>query len=153
MTDNIVVSQVEKLEWAKRDFESALAAMPFGEERLAKGEQFNAYESAANDEDDDPDDWEFYLCLGPITDSVQIMGIQGEWRAKLIEAALRVALRSRLAASQSSAERIASLEAVAREAANVLRDALMPDGIYPDDAAPVLTKIDQLLSGETPCLK
>lgn len=77
------------------DFQAVLRAMPFGQERLAAGQQFNAYESAKNDEDGDPDDWEFCLSLGPISDCVHIMRIEGEWRAKLIEAALRVAMRSR----------------------------------------------------------
>jgi hypothetical protein len=78
---------------ALAEFAEALAAMPFGQERLTAGQQFNAYESAANEEHEDPRDWRYYLSLGPITDCVQILRIEGDWRAKLVESALRVALR------------------------------------------------------------
>jgi hypothetical protein len=73
-------------------FKAAISAMPWGQTRLANGEQFNCYESASNDEDDDPCDWEYYVALGPISDFVTITGLQSEWRAQLIESALRVAL-------------------------------------------------------------
>ena len=85
------------VEAAVSEFRDALAATPFLQDRLAKGQQFNAYESADNEDEEDPLDWEYFLSLGPITNCVQIMRIEGEWRAKLIEAALRVALRTHCA--------------------------------------------------------
>lgn len=86
----------EALSAAQAEFEAALAGMPSGvTERVAAGQQFNAYESMFNDEDGDPDGWEFHLSIGPISDHHSFLIIDGEWRAKLIEAALRVAMRSR----------------------------------------------------------
>ena len=127
---------------AATEFRSALFAMPFGQDRLASGQQFNVYESGANDEDDDPNDWEFYLSLGPITDCVQIMGIEGKWRAKLVEAALRVAMRfdpallDRLAALEAERTageaRVVELERVLRalmgRAENFVRGAIRVSG-------------------------
>lgn len=88
-------SPEELLESARNDFDAALSAMPFGADRISKGQQFNSYESASNDEDGDPADWEYVLALGPITDAVSVLSIESEWRAKLIESALRVAMRDR----------------------------------------------------------
>ena len=99
------------------EFEAALQAMPFGQERLAKGQQFNAYECAENDEEGDPSDWEYLLCLGPITDAAFITRIDGEWRAKLIETALRVALHQLRHRQSATAPLIEALEA-AREVIN-----------------------------------
>lgn len=50
------------------EFRDALAAIPWIAERIAAGQQFNCYESADNDEDDDPCDMRFALCIGSITD-------------------------------------------------------------------------------------
>lgn len=90
-----MTDKTELLALAERDFAAAIEATPEHiRERLDKGQQFNCYEFAENSEWDHPDDLEYYLALGPITDFSSIALIDGEWRAKLIEAAFRVALRS-----------------------------------------------------------
>jgi hypothetical protein len=87
------------------EFEVAVFAIPWVAERVAAGQQFNAYESASNDEDDEPDDWEFDLCIGPITDRRFICPIMGQDRARLVEAAMKVAteaMRERLSADSTA---------------------------------------------------
>lgn len=79
-------------EEALNRFRDAVAEMPFGQERITLGQQFNCYESSLNDEDDDPADLDFFLCLGPITDHAIICEVASKWRADLIESALRLAL-------------------------------------------------------------
>lgn len=85
------------------EFETALFGIPWVAERVAAGHQFNAYESADNDEDDEPDDWRYALCLGPITDHRFICTILGKDRAALVEAAMKlatVALQQHIANSE-----------------------------------------------------
>jgi hypothetical protein len=81
------------------EFEAAVFGLPWVADRVMGGQQFNAYDCAENDEDDDPDDWEFALSLGPITSSRFICRIVGQDRARLVEAAMKVAteaMRERL---------------------------------------------------------
>lgn len=73
------------------EFREALAAIPWIAERIAAGQQFNCYESADNDEDDDPCDMRFALCIGSISDHRFICPIVGQDRAHLVEAALKLA--------------------------------------------------------------
>lgn len=78
------------------EFELALFDIRWVTDRVMGGQQFNAYESAENDEYDDPDDWEYKLCLGPITDARFICPIVGRDRALLVEAAMKVATEAML---------------------------------------------------------
>jgi len=93
---------------ARRDaliqrFVEAVEQMPWVAERLENQDQFNCYESASNDEDDDPEDWEYYIALGPISDWGYLGELRGEPVAKLIEAALK--LGAHVAADAMIAER------------------------------------------------
>ena len=79
------------MSYRANEFREALASIPWIAERIAAGQQFNCYESADNDEDDDPFDMRFALCIGSISDHRFICPIIGQDRARLIEAALKLA--------------------------------------------------------------
>lgn len=79
-----------------QQFEMALFDLPWVADRVLGGHQFNAYESAANDDYDDPDDWKYQLCLGPIGDARFICPLVGRDRAMLVEAALKAATEAML---------------------------------------------------------
>lgn len=72
-------------------FRAATLEIPFVAEKLAAGQQFNAYESGDNDEDDEDEDREYSLCIGPITDARWLIDLTGKTRADLFEAAFKVA--------------------------------------------------------------
>lgn len=95
-------------------FQAALDAAPaWVRESLKSGQQFNAYESASNDEDDDQTDWDYLLGIGPITDFRCILDLTGKWRADLLEAALKTAVASLDALDEAARmqERVERLEA------------------------------------------
>jgi hypothetical protein len=76
-----------------REFEAALDAMPEAYQlRFSEGQQFNCYDLAGNEDEDDPDWFEYTLALGPITGAAFVADIEGKWRADLIETALRFAV-------------------------------------------------------------
>jgi|SRR5689334_18371492 len=87
------MSEINRPNFAERreQFGEAIACLPWVAERIAAGQQFNAYEHASNDEDDDPEDAEYSICVGPISDARFLCSVVGRERAKLIEAALKVA--------------------------------------------------------------
>jgi len=68
----------------------AVFGLPFAADRIAAGQQFNAYEGAGNDDGDD-EDWAYELCIGPITDRRFIADVGGKSRADLLESALKLA--------------------------------------------------------------
>lgn len=72
-------------------FKEALFVSRTISERVLSGQQFNCYEAASNDEDEDPEYWEYRLCVGPVTNAYFICDLTGKDDAELIEAALKVA--------------------------------------------------------------
>lgn len=61
-------------------------------ERIEKGHQFNAFLASNNDEDDEPDDQEFFIGLGPITDCALMLNVTGGTAANMIADALSAAI-------------------------------------------------------------
>jgi hypothetical protein len=60
-------------------------------ERIAKGQQFNCYESASNDDDMEDDEREYRLAIGPVNDFAWLFDIEGQDMADMIESALKLA--------------------------------------------------------------
>lgn len=75
----------------EREFAEASNSISWIGVRLARGEQFNAYECASNDEDDHDDDREYYIGLGPINDFGFVVEITGKAKAEMIAHALTAA--------------------------------------------------------------
>lgn len=76
-------------------------------ERVLAGQQFNAYLSGNEDEDEeDTDDTEYHICLGPVSDFRVLCTVEGGDTARLIESALKVATEAFLieAAKQADAQ-------------------------------------------------
>jgi len=96
-------------------FKAALAAMPVIAKRVDAGQQFNCYEQAGDGYIMHPDDWQYNLCVGPITDAWFVHNVLGERDAALIEAAFKVA---------TEAYRNARLIAAAPEMVEALRAVL-----------------------------
>lgn len=72
-------------------------------ELIMSGEQFNCFERAQDDDEDDlgedvlDEDREYYLGIGPISRFRRVTEIDGRYRAEFIEAALKFACRSYMA--------------------------------------------------------
>lgn len=96
-------SRIERPDFVTRlrDFGDAVVDLPWVFARLHGGQQFNAYEASDNDEDGDPSEWLYLLCIGPITDHRFICSISGQHRARLVEAALKVATEALRDSDQS----------------------------------------------------
>lgn len=72
-------------------FRNALDRIPFAKEAMASGYQFNAYESASNDDDAADNEREYQICIGPISDFRYLARVEGMALSELIEAALKLA--------------------------------------------------------------
>jgi hypothetical protein len=72
-------------------FVTAVEAFPFISERLARGQQFNCYESGGNDDDDDDEDRSYYFGIGPVTDFAALLGFEDKRKADLFESAFKLA--------------------------------------------------------------
>lgn len=72
-------------------FDAAVAELPVVNDALAEGWQFNAYESAANGEDEPDDDCEMFICIGPITNAHVLCRVMGRAQANMIADALTLA--------------------------------------------------------------
>jgi hypothetical protein len=81
----------ERVGELRERFRDACGRLSGVTERLAKGQQFNAYECASNDEDDDPEDWEFVIAIGPINSHRNLFEVTGESLADLLSSALKLA--------------------------------------------------------------
>lgn len=87
-------------------FEKALFSLRWAAELVMAGRQFNAYDSARNDEDDDPEDCEMIIGVGPVSDFRWFAETTGRDQAAIIEAALKFAseaMRARAALQAPSA--------------------------------------------------
>lgn len=85
------VDETERLRILHARFNDAIGRLPFVAEALAKGYQFNAYESASNDDDADDDEREYQVCIGPVSDFRFLFAVEGMAKADLVEAALKIA--------------------------------------------------------------
>lgn len=85
-----MVDQARENELVGR-FTEALRELPWVAERIERGQQFNAYERASNGEDDDPEDLEFIVGIGPITGFASLFEVTGKAKAELVESALKLA--------------------------------------------------------------
>lgn len=83
-------------------FREAVASIPLVRDHVDAGDQFNAYESAWNDEDCDDEVREYLICVGPVTNACGITRVDGKGKADLIEAALKLAQHVALSESASS---------------------------------------------------
>jgi len=83
-------------------FRESVDAIPDVAARLAQGQQFNAYESALNDEDAADEDCTMYLSIGSIDDRRSIVTVEGRTEADMIAHALTFA--SLASVSSASAE-------------------------------------------------
>lgn len=72
-------------------FGDNLGELPNTAAALAKGYQFNAYDSASNDDDDADDECEMLVCLGPITDALLVCRVTGRATANMVADALTIA--------------------------------------------------------------
>lgn len=86
------------------DFAKAIAEVPHITEALAKGYQFNAYDSAMNDDDAPDEDCLMNVCISPITDARFICQVEGRAIGNMIADALTLAaaLRAHAAAPQTN---------------------------------------------------
>ncbi len=75
----------------RKGFREAVEALPHIAERLAKGQQFNAYDSSTNDDDDEDQDCLMHVCLGPINDAAFVVSLDGRARANMVADALTLA--------------------------------------------------------------
>ncbi len=75
-------------------FSEALTSIPLIAERVAKGQQFNCYDSAKNHDDMPDEDCTMILAVGPISDARWIGEIRGRAQAEMVEAALKHATLS-----------------------------------------------------------
>lgn len=85
----------DRLAQLSERFSDAAGRIHFVSEALAKGYQFNAYERAGNDEDDEDEDREYRVGIGPISDFRVMFDVDGHATAELVETALRIAALSR----------------------------------------------------------
>lgn len=83
-------------------FHAAVADLPVVNDALANGQQFNAYDSASNGEDEPDADCEMLICIGPITNARVICRVTGRAQANMIADALTLAalLRARALSPQ-----------------------------------------------------
>lgn len=93
---DVVVDQ-RRVELVRRFNEAVEAMPPEVGARINLGQQFNAYEDARNEEDGEPDWWDFHLAIGTISDHRKFAEIAGAASARLIEAALKLATCTTLA--------------------------------------------------------
>lgn len=92
MTDTEQLNELAaRVERRLTSFGSAVDSLPFASAALAKGYQFNAYDSASNSDGDEDQDCEMLVCLGPITDAHLVCQVTGRATAELIADALTLA--------------------------------------------------------------
>jgi|GEM_PF-2687362 len=104
-------------------FNEAVEGMPAEvQTRIDIGQQFNAYEDAGNDEDGEPDWWEYQLCIGPITNRRDIVTVEGENVAKLLEAALKLSTHVAANNIEAQADELTTLRAQLAQAEEALGD-------------------------------
>ena len=95
-------------------FQEAVAAVPYIAERLATGQQFNAFDSSLNDEDDDDEDCTMYVCIGPVSDTRSIVSVEGRAEANMIADALTFAALSASHPCKSGEGAVSVSEAIRR---------------------------------------
>ena len=72
-------------------FREAVLSRKYIADHIASGPQFNSYESASNDDDMDDDEREYRICIGYIGDFSWLFDIEGQAKAELVVAALKIA--------------------------------------------------------------
>lgn len=98
------VQEVGRGEMIER-FRDAVANVPYIIERVAGGQQFNAYESAGDDDEEvEDEDREYRLCIGPISNCRFIADVEGHGRAQVLEAALKLAYHVAFASPSKAVE-------------------------------------------------
>jgi hypothetical protein len=86
-----IVERETRLDRRLDGFRAAVATLPEIAERLQAGQQFNAYTSPGKSEDANDDGCSMVVCLGPISDYLPIVRVQGRATGELIADALTFA--------------------------------------------------------------
>lgn len=89
--DQSAGERVERMREARQRYQAAVADLAWVAEKVAKGQQFNAYDQSSNDDEDTDEDLEFYIGIGPISDFRFLGECQGRAQKNIIESALRFA--------------------------------------------------------------